>query len=91
MLASRQLCANGCGSRTSGSYLCSVCARFDPEECRVRRLQQRLQELRAYGASGQPIEGTCLSCQNWKDRCLMGIPEVSLAFGPKCACYLEQE
>jgi hypothetical protein len=89
--ASRKFCANGCGSRTYGNAICSECAKQDPEAGRLRRFQQRLLELKNYEASGAPIDGTCLSCLNWKDRCLMEIPEVSLAFAPKCACYLPVE
>jgi hypothetical protein len=90
VLASRKLCANGCGSRTYGNAICSECARLDPDENRNRRHQQRLGDLRAYAESGKPIEGTCLSCLNWKDRCLMEIPEVSVSFAQQCACYLER-
>ena len=89
--ASRQLCANGCGRRTASNRICAECVRLvDPEVIKTRRHMERLLELRHLAVSGAPIQGTCLTCGHWNNRCLMEIPEVSVSFAPKCACYLEE-
>ena len=88
VFASRALCSTGCGRTTSGNLVCAECSRRNCLETETRRLEERLQALRRMAASGAPAAGTCLQCQNWRDRCLMEIPDVSVAFAPLCSCYL---
>jgi hypothetical protein len=84
------LCAAGCGTRTR-TGVCAECARYDPEVCRQRRTEEKNRQIRALGRSGGDVRGTCLSCANWRDRCLMEIPECSLSWAKKCSCYLPVE
>lgn len=85
-----EFCRAGCGTRTR-TGICAVCARYDDEVMRQRRLDQRLLDVRALARSGADVSGTCLSCANWRDRCLMEIPEVSPSWAKKCSCYLPVE
>lgn len=88
LFASRVQCATGCGRSTNGNLVCVECSRRNCLDVEGRRLEERLLKLRRLAESGAPIEGTCLACQNWRDRCLMGIPDVSPSFAPLCSCYL---
>jgi hypothetical protein len=88
VFASRALCASGCGRRTNGNLICSECSKTDSHDLELRRQGERLMELRRLAISGAPAKGTCLSCLNWSNRCLMEIPEVSVTFAPSCSCYL---
>jgi hypothetical protein len=88
VFASRVKCSTGCGRTTNGNLVCAECSRRNCLDIEGRRLEERLQGLRRMAASGAPTEGTCLSCLNWRDQCLMGVPDVSVAFAPLCSCYL---
>jgi len=90
VLDSIPYCAAGCGAKTR-TGVCSVCARFDPGVIEQRRIEHRMQEIRAMARSGADVKGTCLSCANWRDRCLMGIPECSVKWAKKCSCYIPIE
>jgi len=90
VFASRSLCSTGCGRSTNGNLVCAECSRRNCLDVEGRRLEERLQKLRLLAASSAPTTGTCLACQNWRDRCLMGVPDVSVAFAPLCACFLPQ-
>jgi hypothetical protein len=86
--ASRSICSTGCGRTTNGNLVCAECSRRNCLDIEGRRLEERLQKLRLLAASDAPIEGTCLTCQNWRDRCLMEIPDVSASFAPLCSCFI---
>ena len=88
IFASRTKCTVGCGRTTDGNLVCTECSRRNCLNIEGRRLDERLQKLRRLAASDAPIEGTCLACQNWRDRCLMEIPDVSVAFAPLCSCFI---
>ena len=84
------LCAAGCGTRTKNG-VCSICARHDPEVVREQVREQRLHDVRMLARSGADVTGTCAGCANWRNRCLMGIPECSVKWAKKCSCFLPVE
>ena len=88
VFASRAQCVNGCGRSTNGNLVCVECSRRNCLDVEGRRLEERLLKLRRLAESGAPIEGTCLACENWRDRCLMEVPDCSPSFAPLCSCFL---